>query len=178
MKLDPNRKYWNPKIESMSREELRNLQFKKLKKQLRYNYENSIFYRDRFNQAGIKPGDIRTWEDFTRVPTMTKDDQRQCQEESLARFGHPYGMLACASVEKIVRLSSTSGTTGMPTLYTLTKHDVKVVRELHARKMGRMGFRPTDIVLHALALSMFTGGVPVCDALQEYGITMIPVGAE
>ena len=178
MKMEPNRKYWNPKIETLSRDELRHLQLKKLKKQLRYNYENSPFYRTRFDQAGLKPADVKTWEDFTRVPTMTKDDQRRCQEESLANFGHPYGTLACAPVEQIVRLSSTSGTTGMPTLYTLTKHDVKVVRELHARKMWRMGFRPTDIVLHALALSMFTGGFPVCDALQEYGIAMIPVGAE
>ena len=178
MKLDPDRKYWNPKIELMSREELRALQLKKLKKQLKYEYENSIFYKDRFDKAGITPKDIQAFEDFQHVPTMTKDDQRWCQEESLRRFGHPYGMLACAPVHKIVRLSATSGTTGMPTLYTLTKHDVRAVRELHFRKMWRMGFRPGDIMLHALALSMFTGGVPVCDALQEFGLTMIPVGAE
>ncbi len=178
MTLGPNRKYWNPEIELMSREELIALQFKKLKKQLKYDYENSIFYKERFDKAGIKPEDVQTFEDFQHVPTMTKDDQRWCQEESLRRFGHPYGMLACAPINKIVRLSATSGTTGMPTLYTLTKHDVQVNRELHARKMWRMEFRPGDIVLHALALSMFTGGVPVCDALQEYGLTMIPVGAE
>ncbi len=178
MAFDLNRRYWNPEIELMPREQLRALQLEKLKKQLKYNYENSIFYKDRLDRSGMKPEDIRTWEDFQRLPTMTKDDQRWSQEESLARFGHPYGMLACAPVEKIVRLSSTSGTTGMPTLYTLTKHDVHVVRELHSRKMWRMGFRPGDIVLHALALSMFTGGFPVCDALQEYGCCVVPVGAE
>ena len=167
MTLDPNRKFWNPAIETLSRTELRDLQFQKLQNQLRYEYGNSIFYRDRLDQAGIKPEDIRTWDDFQHVPTMTKDDQRWCQEESIRRFGHPYGMLACAPINKIVRLSATSGTTGMPTLYTLTKHDVEVNRELHARKMWRMGWRPGDIVLHALALSMFTGGVPVLDALQD-----------
>ena len=177
-KLDSHRKFWNPEIETMSRDELQALQFKKLKKQLRHNYENSIFYKNSFDKAGLKPEDVKTWEDFARVPTMDKDDQRRAQEESKERFGHPYGMLACVPISKIVRLSSTSGTTGTPTLYTLTKHDVNVNRELHFRKLWIMGVRPGDIIMHALALSMFTGGVPVCDAWQEYGASMVPVGAE
>jgi phenylacetate-CoA ligase len=176
--LRPDREFWNPRVEVMSREELKALQFKKLKKQLKYNYENSIFYKRSFDDAGIKPGDIRSWDDFALVPTMTKDDQRRCQEESLERFGHPYGVLVCAPMNKIVRNSATSGTTGTPTLYTLTKHDVQVIRELSARKFWRMGLRPGDRVLHAMALSMFTGGVPVCDTLQEYGVCVIPVGSE
>lgn len=175
---DLNREFWNPRIELMSRDELKALQFKKLKKQLKYNYENSLFYKRSLDQAGIKPEDIGSWDDFHHVPLMTKDDQRRCQEESLERFGHPYGVLACAPMEKIVRNSATSGTTGTPTLYTLTKHDVQVVRELSARKFWRMGLRPGDRVLHAMALSMFTGGVPVCDTLQEYGVCVIPVGSE
>ncbi len=178
MRLDPHRKFWNPEIERMPRDKLRELQLEKLKKQLPYEYENSIFYKRSFDQAGVKPGDIKTWDDFSRIPTMTKDDQRRAQEESLQRFGHPYGMLACVPIEKIVRLSATSGTTGMPTLYTLTKHDVQVNRELHARKLWVRGIRPGDIMLHAYGLSMFTGGVPVVDALQEYGVCVIPVGAE
>jgi len=176
--MDPNREFWNPRIELMSRDELKAVQFNKLKKQLKYNYKNSLFYKQRFDRAGIKPKDIRSWENFAHVPLMTKDDQQQCQQESLERFGHPYGMLACAPMDKIVRNSATSGTTGTPTLYTLTKHDVRVVRELSARKFWRMGLRPGDRVLNAMALSMFTGGVPVCDTLQEFGVCMIPVGAE
>lgn len=176
--LGSDREFWNPRIEVMSREELKALQFKKLKKQLKYNYENSIFYKRSFDNAGIKPGDIRSWDDFALVPIMTKDDQRKCQEESLERFGHPYGVLACAPMHNIIRNSATSGTTGTPTLYTLTRHDVQVIRELSARKFWRMGLRPGDRVLHAMALSMFTGGVPVCDTLQEYGVCVIPVGSE
>lgn len=176
--LDPDRKFWNPQAELISRDELGALQLKRLKKQLKYNYKNSIYYKNRFDEMGLRPEDIRSLEDFRNVPTMTKDDQRRCQEESLQRFGHPYGMLACAPLEKIVRISSTSGTTGRPTLYTLTKHDVEVVRELSARKYWRMGVRPGDRILHALALSMFTGGVPSMDALQEFGACIIPVGTE
>lgn len=178
MDLDPDRRFWNPSRESMSREQLRDHQLAALQKQLEYNYRNGLFYREKYDEAGIQPGDIKTWDDFVRIPTMTKDEQRRAQEESLERFGHPYGMLACAPQEKIVRISATSGTTGIPTLYTLTKHDVMVNRELHARKLWRSGARPGIRVLHAMSLSMFTGGVPVVDAMMEYGLCVIPVGAE
>ena len=178
MDADPNRAFWNAEKELISRDELQSIQMFKLKKQLRYNYDNSIFYKRQFDGAGIKPEDIQTWEDFAHVPTMTKDDQRKCQEESTEKFGHPYGVLACAPMDKIIRLSATSGTTGMPTIYTLTQHDVETVRELSARRFWRMGLRPGDRVLHAMALSMFTGGVPVCDTIQNYGACIIPVGAE
>src|SRR4030042_4109441 len=96
MSLDSNRKFWNREKELISREELRKIQFAKLKNQLRYEYENSIFYKKQFDNAGMKPEDVQTWEDFELVPMMTKDDQRRCQEESIERFGHPFGMLVCA----------------------------------------------------------------------------------
>ncbi len=176
--LDPKRRFYNPKREEMSRDELRDHQFKLLQEQLRYEYDNGPFYRERLDEAGIQPGDIETWEDFHRIPTMTKDDQRWSQEESLRRFGHPYGMLTCAPQQKLVRISATSGTSGMPTLYTLTKHDVLVNRELQARKLWIARAFPGLRVLHAMALSMFTGGIPVIDAMMDYGLCVIPVGAE
>lgn len=170
--------YWNAQRETMSRDELKDFQFAALQKQLKYNYENGPFYKERFDEAGILPGDIKTWDDFYKIPAMTKDDQRWAQEESISRFGHPYGMITCAPELKLNRISATSGTSGMPTLYTLTKHDVQVNRELHARKLHQSGAIPGLRVLHAMALSMFTGGVPVVDAMQEYGLCVIPVGAE
>ena len=178
MTLDPNRKFWNHDRETMSRDQLRDHQLKEVQKQVKYNYDNGLFYKNKFDEAGIQPGDIKTWDDFYKIPTMTKDDQRAAQEESLERFNHPYGMLACAPEDKFVRISATSGTSGQPTLYTLTKHDVNVNRELHARKLWISGAPPGLRVLHAMALSMFTGGVPVIDAMMEYGLCVIPVGAE
>ncbi len=172
------RKLWNEKMEAMSEEEMRALQWKRLKKQLRYNYENSIYYRLKFREAGLTPRDVRTFEDFQQLPLMTKDEHRKIQMESIERFGHPYGLITCAPIEKIVRISSTSGTTGVPTLYTLTKHDVEVVNEMHARKYWRAGLRPGHIVLQALSLSMFTGGLPLSDGLQAMGLCCVPVGIE
>ena len=87
-------------------------------------------------------------------------------------------MITCAPKEKIVRINSTSGTTGQPTLYTLTRNDITVLNEMHARKYWRAGLRPGHIVLQALSLSMFTGGLPLSDALQAMGLCVVPVGIE
>lgn len=172
------RKLWNEHIEAMPEEEMRALQWKRLKKQLQYNYENSIYYQEKFKESGVTPQDIKTFEDFQKLPLMTKEDHRRIQQQSIERFGHPYGLITCAPMEKIVRISSTSGTTGVPTLYTLTRHDVEVVNEMHARKYWRAGLRPGHIVLQALSLSMFTGGLPLSDGLQAMGVCCVPVGVE
>jgi len=172
------RKLWNEAIEEMSEGEMRALQWEQLKKQLQYNYDRSIYYRERFKEAGLTPEDVRSFEDFQRLPLMAKDEHRRVQLESIERFGHPYGLITCAPVEKIVRISSTSGTTGIPTLYTLTQHDVHVVNEMHARKYWRAGLRPGHIVLQALSLSMFTGGLPLSDGIQAMGLCCVPVGTE
>jgi phenylacetate-CoA ligase len=177
--MNSEKKYWNPAIETMPPDELKSLQWRGLKAQLQYNYDNSVYYREeKFHKAGVYPQDIKTFEDFQKIPLMTKDEHRWTQEESLRRFGHPYGLITCAPIEKIIRINSTSGTTGRPTLYTLTKNDVDVLNEMHARKYWRTGLRPGNIVLQALSLSMFTGGLPLSDGLQAMGLCVVPVGIE
>ena len=177
--IKPEKKFWNPAIETLPADEMLALQWKRLKRQLHYNYQNSEYYREeKFKKAGISPEDISTFEDFQKIPLMTKDEHRWTQQESLRRFGHPYGMLACAPIDKIIRINSTSGTTGQPTLYTLTKNDIDVLNEMHARKYWRTGLRPGNIVLQALSLSMFTGGLPLSDGLQAMGLCVVPVGIE
>ncbi len=173
-----DRKLWNEKVETLSQDALRDLQLERLKKQVWYNYRYSIFYRKKFEACGLVPEDIKTFEDFQRIPLMTKGENRKAQEESLERFGHPYGLLACAPLEKIVRINSTSGTTGTPTLYTLTWHDVAIVNEMHARKYWRAGIRPGHVMLQALSLSMFTGGLPLSQGIMHMGACVVPVGIE
>lgn len=175
--MNTERKPWNP-VESLPRDELRKLQWSRLQPQLAYNYEHSSFYRKRFDDLGTKPEDIRSWEDFQQIPTMNKDLHRRAQEESIEQFGHPYGTLACAPTEDFLMINATSGTTGMPTFYTSTKHDLAVVNELQARKFWRLGLRPGDRVVHGFSLSLFVGGVPMTEAMKNYGLCVIPVGAE
>lgn len=172
------RKPWNPVAELLSRDEIQALQWQRLRAQLTYNYTKSPFYQRRFDTLGMKPEDIRTWDDFRKIPTMDKHDHRQAQEESMERFGHPFGMLACAPPEKFIILNATSGTTGTPTLYTVTEHDLKILNELQARKFWRIGLRPGDRALHGYSLSMFVGGIPLVEALKSYGACAVPVGAE
>jgi phenylacetate-CoA ligase len=172
------RKLWNEKIETLSRDALSALQLEKLKKQIAYNYANSSFYKNKFDSVGAKPEDINSFKNFSKIPLMTKDEHRKAQEESLEKYGNPYALLACAPREKIVRINSTSGTTGIPTLYSLTQHDVDVVNEMHARKYWRTGIRPGDVMIQALSLSMFTGGLPLSQGIQHMGACVVPVGIE
>jgi phenylacetate-CoA ligase len=172
------RKLWDEKTEMLSDDEMKALQWKRLKKQLQYDYDKSPYYKEKFKEVGLTPRDVRSFEDFQQIPIMTKNEHRKAQQESLERFGHPYGLTTCAPIEKIVRINSTSGTTGVPTLYTLTKHDVRVLNEMHSRKYWRAGLRPGNVVLQALSLSMFTGGLPLSDGLQAMGLCCVPVGIE
>ncbi len=172
------RKLWNEKIETLSRDEIQALQLKRLKKQVAYNYQQSPFYRNKMDAAAVKPEDISSFETFSKIPLMTKDEHRRAQQESIETYGSPYTLMACAPKEKIVRINSTSGTTGMPTLYTLTQHDIDVVNEMHARKYWRAGIRPGDVMIQALSLSMFTGGLPLSQGIMHMGACVVPIGIE
>ncbi len=90
--LDPNRTYLNPEMETMPIEELRTLQLTKLQKQIKYCYENSPhYYKQKFDEAGAKPEDIKTLADWRKLPVMrTKEGDRESQKESLEREGHPF----------------------------------------------------------------------------------------
>jgi len=180
MALDSTQSYWNPEIESMSGNKMAVLQLKKLKKQLVYNYNNSLLYRTKFEEAGMKPEDVQSLADFRNIPLTGKDEQRRTQEESTKELGHPFGpgTITCAPQEKIVRLNSTSGTTGIPTLYALTRSDVNIMNELHARRLWMVGLRPGHRVLQGLSLSMFTGGLPLSQGIMHSGACAVPVGAD
>ncbi len=178
MQGDMDRMLWNEPVERMPREAMRALQLDRLKRQVAYNFANSEFYRAKFEAVGLQPGDIRSFDDFARLPVMTKDEHRRAQAESLERYGDALRILNCAQIDRVVRINSTSGTTGMPTLYAVTTHDVAVINEMHARKYWRAGIRPGHIMLQALSLSMFTGGLPLSQGIQHLGACVVPVGIE
>ena len=171
---------WNEKIERMHYDEMIKLQTKKLKKQIKYCYENSpLYYKKKFDEIRARPEDIKTFQDFRELPILlTKDDERQSQEESLNKFGHPYGLHLCAPLEKIIGVSSTSGTTGNPVFYAFTEKDIRATNEALARGYWRVGIRPGDTVLHGFGMSMWVAGIPIIRALTAMGTKPIPVGAE
>ena len=174
------RKFWNEKTEALPLEEIRKLQFRKLKKQMKYIYESSEFYRKKFDDFAIRPEEIRNLDEFRNLPIfiISKDEHRNCQEESLRRFGHPFGTFLCAPLEDVIGVSATSGTTGLPTFHCFTKHDIKVTNEVLARGFWRAGVRPGETVVHAFGMSMWVAGIPIIRGLENMGVRVIPVGAE
>ena len=119
-------KYQNKQDMTKDQKELESLQLKKLKKQLRYEWDSSDYYRELLNSAKVVPEKLESLEELQKIPIFTKDDHRKSQEESLRRFGHPYGLFLCCPLEKVVQINATSGTTGMPTFYTFSKKDIQI----------------------------------------------------
>lgn len=174
------KRVWNEKMETLSREEIERVRLRRLKKQLKYCYTHSEFYRRKFEEVGVLPGDIKTWEDFRKIPPlMDKEEERQSQMESIERFGHPFGIHLCCPPDKIIVARTTGGTTGMPTFsYSFTQRDYQRWNEGVAREYWLAGLRPGDRVLFCFPLSGAWAGGMVKSPLQQMGILSIDMGAE
>jgi phenylacetate-CoA ligase len=170
--------FWDERNMTMDRKEMEQIQLEKLKKQLRYEYDSSPFYRGRIEAANIIPEKLKSLEELQKIAIFTKDEHRKSQEQSLKEFDHPYGLHVCAPTDKIVLVNATSGTTGIPTFYTFTKRDLETNNECTSRALWWAGVRPGDTVLVGFALSMFVGGVPLVEAIQHLGAKALPIGAE
>ena len=145
-------------LNKLSPEQIKEYQEKKLGRQLAYCYENSEYYYKKFQDCGATPEDIKTLEDFRKLPIMmTKQDERESQRESLERFGHPFGMHLCAPLDSLEMTSTTSGTSGTPTFtYTFSKRDLNgPVADLWAFMFRAANIKPGDRVLFAYALGIY-----------------------
>lgn len=149
--------YSLPEFNSMSVEEIRKVQEGLLAVQLKYCYENSPFYKKKFDEVGARPEDIRTLDDLRRLPIfMRKADERNSQQESLERLGHPFGMHLCAPVEDVYLTGTTSGTTGVPTFtYTFTKEDMDILAPVFGHHFSLVGIKRGDRVLYCFALGIY-----------------------
>lgn len=149
--------YMVPELNYMSMEEIRKYQEKKLAKQLKYCYEKSEFYRKKFDEIGIKPEEVKTIEDLRQLPIfMTKEEERKSAQESLEKYGHPFGLHLCAPVEEIYLTGTTSGTTGVPTFsYTFTKKDIQFIGNQLGHRLSLTGVGKGDRVIFFFALGIY-----------------------
>jgi phenylacetate-CoA ligase len=172
---DPDlaREYWNPARETMAAAQMAELQLGKLKQQLRYLEENSELYRGKFSAAGFRAQDLRTLQDLDDLPFTTKAELREAQEAA-----PPFGLHQAAPTDRLVRITSTAGTTGRPVFQGYTRDDTLRRSESIARGLWGFGVRPGDRVINGFALSMFNAGIPFCAAIEHLGALDIPVGAE
>ena len=157
--------YWNKKIETATRDELKKHQFKSLKLQVKYCYENSRFYRKKFKISGITPDDIKTLDDIEKIPFTSKNDLRD---------NYPFGMIT-VHLDDIVEIHASSGTTGNPVVGAYTTNDMDIWAELMARSLYVTGVRKEDVMHNAYGYGLFTGGLGFHYGAQKIGTTILPI---
>ena len=157
--------YWNKEIECMDRESLSALQTEKLKKTVKKVYENVPFYRDAFDERGIKPEDIKSLNDLKVLPFTLKQDLRD---------HYPFGLFA-AKQEDICRVHASSGTTGKPTVVGYTKRDIKNWADLMARTFVFAGGSEKSVIQVAYGYGLFTGGLGAHYGAEALGAITVPI---
>lgn len=156
--------------------DLKKLQLQKLKKQLIYCYDNSPYYKNKFDKAGVNPHELSDLKDLEKYPTFDKYEERESQAQSLKELGHPLGMHLTCDIKKVNRISASSGTTGTPSFQGHTLADRQIMFKNFARLAKITGLEKGDKVMMAGVMSMWVAGIPTIDCLMEYGANVIPIG--
>ena len=155
---------WNPNKESMPREQMRELQGKRLHKIVDYVYHNVPFYRNKMQEMDINPNDIRSIDDIVKLPFTTKQDLRD---------NYPTGLQA-APMSEVIRFHASSGTTGNPTIVGYTRKDVSIWSECMARCLTAYGVTRDDVFSVAYGYGLFTGGLGVHYGVEHLGAAVLP----
>lgn len=155
---------WNRNKECMSRDEMQELQGKRLRKLVDLVYHNVPFYREKMQALDLAPDDIRTIEDIRKLPFTTKQDLRD---------NYPAGLQAASQAE-IVRVHASSGTTGNPTVVGYTRRDLEIWKECAARALTSFGVTKDDVFSVGYGYGLFTGGLGVHYGVEYVGASVIP----
>jgi len=157
--------YWNQKYECLPREALKTLQLERLKQTLERAYHNVPHYRNIMQEKGVEPKDLNSLDDLHKFPFTRKQDLRD---------NYPYGMFA-VSLSEVVRIHSSSGTTGKPTVVGYTRNDLNIWSELMARSLMSAGAQKDDVIQNAYGYGLFTGGLGVHYGAEKIGASIIPI---
>ena len=158
--------YLDPELETMTREQIEALQVERLKETVK-RCMNNPFYKARLEKAGVTPENITSVDDIRRIPFTTKQDLRDT---------YPFG-LASASLTECVRLHSSSGTTGNPTVILHTQKDLDEWANQVARNLWMVGLRPNDVFQNSSGYGMFTGGLGFQYGAERLGMLTVPAAA-
>mgnify|MGYP004456772299 CR=1 FL=1 len=159
--------YFQPEIECASQEQIKAWQDERLVKQVKHVYDNVAFYRERMDEMGIKPEDIKGREDLHKLPFITKDDLRD---------QYPYGLLA-EPLSNCVRIHSTSGTTGRRVVAFYTQHDIDLWDDCCARALVAAGATKDDVVHISYGFGLFTGGAGLNGGSHRLGSLTLPMSS-
>lgn len=156
--------FFQQTIETMSQDQLSQLQSHRLQRQVRHCFDDIPFYRDAFNERGIVPEDIRSIEDIRKLPFTTKQDLRR---------GYPFKMFG-VNRDQVVRIHSSSGTTGTATTVGYTQEDIDNWSDCFARVLYAIGGSPHDILQNCFGYGLFTGGLGVQYGATRAGCVVVP----
>ncbi|KOA18427.1 phenylacetate-coenzyme A ligase [Clostridium homopropionicum DSM 5847] len=156
---------WDERSECMSRDEMRELQGRRLRHTVERVYHNVPFYRKKMHELGLEPGDIQGIEDLSKLPFTTKQDLRE---------NYPFG-LAAIPMSQIVRLHASSGTTGKPVVVGYSRKDLRTWSEVVARALYSYGVDNHDFIQVAYGYGLFTGGMGLHYGAEKVGAAVIPI---
>ncbi len=157
--------YFNKEIETMPLKKMRELQLERLRWATGHAYKNNAFYKKKYDDAGFHPDQLKTLDDMKRVPFLTKQDMRN---------NYPFGLFAMP-MEKVVRVHSSSGTTGNATVVGYTKKDVEIFAECVARCLVAYGATEKDVIQVAYGYGLFTGGLGLHYGSELIGALTVPI---
>ncbi|MGI6588398.1 MAG: phenylacetate--CoA ligase family protein [Peptococcia bacterium] len=157
--------YWNQHYECMPHDQLEEVQLERLKNIVERVYHDVPFYRSKFQEIGLEPGEINTLDDLAKLPFTTKQDLRD---------NYPFRMFA-TSMSDIVRVHASSGTTGKPTVVGYTRSDLNTWSELMARALTCGGTTKNSVIQIAYGYGLFTGGFGFHYGAERIGSTVIPI---
>lgn len=156
--------YWNEEIETMSREQMRELQSERLRDTVKRVYENAPYYRKKMEEAGLTPEDIHSVDDLHKLPFTYKTDLRD---------NYPFDTFACP-MDDVVRIHASSGTTGKQTVVGYTNRDIEVWSECVARGLTSLGITKKDKIHISYGYGLFTGGLGLHYGAEYLGATVVP----
>ncbi len=165
-------KYWNPVLETLPPQKIKQLQLSKFKKIFKWTYERSKFHRQLYDNAGIKPGDIQSLDDIQRVPKVEKSMMQNIQRK--APF--PYGEALCVPLDEVTIFRQTSGTTGQPVYQPDTWQDWEWWMECWSYILWAQGYRPKDRVFIPFGYNIFVAFWAGHYAAEKIGCEVIPGG--
>ena len=164
--------YWFRVRETMDPEVRDASILERIQQLMRYAWERAPFYRRKWSAAGLEPGDIRSLEDFQRVPVVTKAELREAQARE-----EPFGDYLCVDPSEVFHVHGTSGTTGRPTAFGISRTDWAAIANAQARVMWGMGIRPSDTVFIGSFFSLYMGSWGALAGAERLGATVFPFGA-
>jgi phenylacetate-CoA ligase len=166
-----DRTFFNEEIETLPKEKLQALQLQRLQAIVERAYTQNEFYRHLYDEAGVKPSDIRTLEDIRKLPFL---------EKKTVRAAYPYGMAFARPGKEggAVQIHATSGTTGKSVPVFATKKDIGYWSDLNARELWMTGMRPGDVLLNCYGYGMATGGFGFHYGAMAMDVMAIPMGSD